>query len=63
MDLTLHNSVNLCLSCGGLPCVPGKFPVQVHPIKVIYLLSSVIDDWINVSLLAAVDAIVLNLNI
>lgn len=62
MDLTLHNSVNLCLSCGGLPRVPGNSQSRFIPSK-LYLLSSVIDDCMNLSLLAAVDTIVLNLNI
>lgn len=62
LDWTLHKSVNLCLSCGWLPRVPGNSQSKFIPSKP-YVLSSLIDDWINFSLLAAVDTMALNLDI
>lgn len=60
--LTLHNSVNLCLSSGGLPLAPGYSQSKSSPSK-LYVLSSLIEDWMNAFLLACVDTIVVNLGI
>lgn len=62
LDLTLHNTVNLCLSSKGLPLAPGYSQSSSSPSKS-YFLSSLIEDWINVFLLACVDTIVVNLGV
>lgn len=61
LALTLHSVVNLCLSSGGLPLDPGYSQSRSSPSKPCFL-SSLIEDWINVFLLACVDTMVVNLN-
>lgn len=59
-NLTLHNTVNLCLSSRGLPLAAGYSQSRSSPSKPNFL-SSLIEDCINVFLLACVDTIVVNL--
>lgn len=57
---TWHNTVNLRLSSTGLPLAPGYSQSRSSPSKP-YFLSSLIEDWANIFLLACVDTIVVNL--
>lgn len=61
LDLTLHNTVNLCLSSTGLPLAAGYSQSRSSPSK-LYFLSSLMEDWTNAFLLACVDTIVVNLD-
>lgn len=61
LNLTLHNNVNFCLSSRGLPLAAGYSQSRSRPSKPCFL-SSLIEDWTNVFLLACVDTIVVNLD-
>lgn len=61
LDLTLHSNVNFCLSSRGLPLAAGYSQSRSNPSKPCFL-SSLIEDWINVFLMAFVDTIVVNLD-
>lgn len=59
-DLTLHSSVNFCLSCDWLPAPPGYLQSMFSPSNS-FALSSVIADWMNFALFCSSDTISLNL--
>lgn len=60
LTLTLHKTVNLCLSSRGLPLAAGYSQSRSRPSNA-FVLSSLMEDWMNTFLLAGVDTIVVNL--
>lgn len=56
----MHKAVNLCLSSGGLPLAAGYSQSRSRPSKPCFL-SRLMEDWMNVVLLVAVDTMVVNL--
>lgn len=59
-SLTLHKAVNPCLSSRGLPLAAGYSQSRSRPSNPCFL-STLMEDWMNVFLLACVETIVVNL--